>query len=244
VGAATAAATASSIMLLLLLQLGQGAQAFVPPSLLPTTGTTTAARSNGAAAALTTTTAATAAMSLQPLRLQPFFGRRRARLTQLRMSAKGANNNQMSPEAYTEKAWDAITRLPQLATRFEAQYIDTEMLLKSLLEDGPGALANRVFFKAGLKVPALESDLDAYIAGQPKVPDAQNKVRVGCAFVWFAGRWIGLGGVWCVRVCELDCVVLGVLWCGTAVPCRLLPRHRSSPHFHHLKIVFFSFNAA
>ncbi len=144
----------------------QGAQAFVPPPapfrLSATTTTTT-----------TTTQATTTALPL------PFFGARRARGASrvvTMMSTKGGANNQMSPEAYTEKAWDAITRLPQLATRFEAQYIDTEVLLKSLLEDGPASLANRIFFKAGVKLSALETDLDAYIAGQPRVPDAQNKV--------------------------------------------------------------------
>jgi len=91
------------------------------------------------------------------------------------MSTK--NNNQMSAESYTEKAWDVITRLPQLATRLECQFIDNEILLKSLLEEGPQALANRVFFKAGVKLSQLETELDNYIASQPKVPDASNKVR-------------------------------------------------------------------
>ena len=98
----------------------------------------------------------------------------RARRSVAMMSTKG--NNQMSPESYTEKAWDVITRLPQLATRLEAQFIDNEILLKSMLEEGPQALAYRVFFKAGVKVSQLETELDSYIAARPKVPDASNKV--------------------------------------------------------------------
>lgn len=98
----------------------------------------------------------------------------RARRSVAMMSTKG--NNQMSPESYTEKAWDVITRLPQLATRLESQFIDNEILLKSMLEEGPQALAYRVFFKAGVKVSQLESELENYIAAQPKVPDASNKV--------------------------------------------------------------------
>lgn len=99
----------------------------------------------------------------------------RARRSVAMMSTKG--NNQMSPESYTEKAWDVITRLPQLATRLESQFIDNEILLKSMLEEGPQALAYRVFFKAGVKVSQLETELENYIAAQPKVPDASNKVR-------------------------------------------------------------------
>lgn len=101
--------------------------------------------------------------------------RSRSRGSTTMMSTK--NNNQMSAESYTEKAWDVITRLPQLATRLECQFIDNEILLKSLLEEGPQALANRVFFKAGVKLSQLETELDNYIASQPKVPDASNKVR-------------------------------------------------------------------
>jgi len=119
----------------------------------------------------------------------------RARRSVAMMSTKG--NNQMSPESYTEKAWDVITRLPQLATRLESQFIDNEILLKSMLEEGPQALAYRVFFKAGVKVSQLETELENYIAAQPKVPDASNKVPFFVCVLWGGGR----GGrgvcVWC-----------------------------------------------
>jgi hypothetical protein len=129
----------------------------------------------------------------------------RARRSVAMMSTKG--NNQMSPESYTEKAWDVITRLPQLATRLDSQFIDNEILLKSMLEEGPQALAYRVFFKAGVKVSQLETDLDNYIAAQPKVPDASNKVSLD--FVCVNG-WVWVRGgdregrYGCVCVC---------MWC-------------------------------
>lgn len=96
--------------------------------------------------------------------------------TSVIMSAKGSANNYMSPESYTEKAWEAITRLPQLATRYETQYVDSELLLKSLLDEGPTGLAQRILFKAGAQLPKIESELDKYISSQPRVSDTQNKV--------------------------------------------------------------------
>ncbi len=134
-------------------------------------------------------------------------GRRAGGSRVVMMSTKGAGNNQMSPESYTEKAWDVITRLPQLATRHESQFIDTEMLLKSLLEEGPAALANRIFFKAGLRVSQLETELESYIASQPKVPDASNKVGA-------PGGWVG---GW---MCGADSACDAWLWPGMPVPGR------------------------
>lgn len=92
------------------------------------------------------------------------------------MSQPRPSSNQMSQEAYTEKAWDAITRLPQLASRYESQFVDTEHLLKALLDEGPGGLANRIFFKAGAQTSKLETDLDNFLQSQPKVSDPSNKV--------------------------------------------------------------------
>jgi len=92
------------------------------------------------------------------------------------MLSQRPSNNQMSQESYTEKAWDAITRLPQLATRFESQFVDTEHLLKALLDEGPAGLVSRIFFKAGVQTTKLETELDAYIQSQPRVSDSSNKV--------------------------------------------------------------------
>ena len=92
------------------------------------------------------------------------------------MMSQRPNNNQMSQESYTEKAWDSITRLPQLATRFESQFVDTEHLLKALLDEGPSGLVSRIFFKAGVQTTKLENELDAFIQSQPKVAGSNNQI--------------------------------------------------------------------
>ncbi|KAG5184953.1 ATPase [Tribonema minus] len=86
-----------------------------------------------------------------------------------------ASGSSLNPEQFTEKAWDAVARLPSLADENSAQMVESELLLKSLLNEGPQGLANRLLYKAGADVPGLEAELDKYIAGQPRVTDASNK---------------------------------------------------------------------
>jgi ATP-dependent Clp protease ATP-binding subunit ClpB len=100
------------------------------------------------------------------------------------MSTPRPSNNQMSQESYTEKAWDAIARLPGLASRYESQYFESEALLKSVLEDGPQGLANRIFFKAGVKITNLEAELENYLNSQPKVSGDSGRVSGPRCWGW------------------------------------------------------------
>eukprot|EP00953_Heterococcus_sp_UTEX-ZZ885_P009647 5668-Heterococcus_DN1.PRE.1 len=88
----------------------------------------------------------------------------------------GGGSANLNPELYTEKAWEAVTRLPALADENGAQMVETELLLKSLLNEGPQGLASRILYKAGADTAGLESELDKYIANQPRVSNVSNKV--------------------------------------------------------------------
>jgi len=87
-----------------------------------------------------------------------------------------SGSSSLNPDLFTEKAWDAVARLPSLADENSAQMVESELLLKSLLNEGPQGLANRILYKAGADVPGLEAELDKYIASQPRVSDNSNKV--------------------------------------------------------------------
>jgi ATP-dependent Clp protease ATP-binding subunit ClpB len=77
-----------------------------------------------------------------------------------------------NPKDFTEKAWQVITRTLDVAKQAKHQQMETEHLLKSLLEqDG---LAIDIFTKAGLDVPKLREKVDQYIKVQPKVGDNTN----------------------------------------------------------------------
>lgn len=72
-----------------------------------------------------------------------------------------------NPNQFTEKAWEAIVRTPDIAKQAQQQQLESEHLLKSLLEqDG---LATSIFNKLGIDVQRLRERTEAFISRQPKV---------------------------------------------------------------------------
>lgn len=96
--------------------------------------------------------------------------------TQLSMSSSSGVENPMNPNLYTEKAWDAIAKSPQFCERYSTQYVEAPLMMKSLLDEGPGGLAQRIFQKAGADVKALDSNIEKYLSKLPKVSDTSNKM--------------------------------------------------------------------
>ncbi|MGL5873934.1 MAG: ATP-dependent chaperone ClpB [Xenococcaceae cyanobacterium] len=82
-----------------------------------------------------------------------------------------------NPQQFTEKAWGAITRTLDIAKGSKHQQIESEHLLKSLLEqDG---LATSIFNKAGVNITRLSDRTDDFINRQPKVTNPGDSVYVG-----------------------------------------------------------------
>jgi ATP-dependent Clp protease ATP-binding subunit ClpB len=82
-----------------------------------------------------------------------------------------------NPQQFTEKAWQAITRTLDLAKQAQQQQMETEHLLKALLEQE--GLATSILTKAGVNVPKLREAVDAYIQRQPKIGGANNSIYLG-----------------------------------------------------------------
>jgi len=111
-------------------------------------------------------------------RLAPF-----ARDVAVRMSSSsgsGGIDNPMNPNIYTEKAWDSIAKLPQYADNYSTQYAEAPLLLRSLIDDGPEGLAQRILVKAGLNPKKIEQSLDQHLQKQVKVMgDASGNKMMG-----------------------------------------------------------------
>lgn len=65
-------------------------------------------------------------------------------------------------------AWQAIVASPEVAKESKHQIVETEHLMKALLEQKNG-LARRIFSKAGVDNTRLLDATDKYIQRQPKV---------------------------------------------------------------------------
>lgn len=82
-----------------------------------------------------------------------------------------------NPNQFTEKAWEALVRLPDIAKKNQHQSIETEHLLLSLLEqDGLGA---SIFNRADVSVQRLRDRANEFISRQPKVANVGSSVYLG-----------------------------------------------------------------
>jgi ATP-dependent Clp protease ATP-binding subunit ClpB len=82
-----------------------------------------------------------------------------------------------NPQQFTEKAWAAIARTPELAKENKHQQIESEHLLKSLIEQE--GLATNIFSKAGVSIARLRDRTDDFINGQPKISNPGDAVYIG-----------------------------------------------------------------
>ncbi|NET48947.1 MAG: ATP-dependent chaperone ClpB [Merismopedia sp. SIO2A8] len=81
------------------------------------------------------------------------------------------------PKKFTEKAWQAITRTPDLAKQAQQQQIESEHLMRSLLDDD--GLASSVFNKLGINVQKARDYTEDFIRRQPKLSSAAESVYLG-----------------------------------------------------------------
>ncbi|MFM1842138.1 MAG: ClpB protein, partial [Cyanobacteriota bacterium] len=82
-----------------------------------------------------------------------------------------------NPNQFTEKAWEAIAKTPDVAKQNQQQQIETEHLLKALLDqDG---LTTSIFNKAGVSVPRVRDKIDDFIQKQPKLSNPSESIYLG-----------------------------------------------------------------
>ncbi|KAL8117190.1 hypothetical protein AgCh_015190 [Apium graveolens] len=79
-----------------------------------------------------------------------------------------ASGGRITQEEFTEMAWQAIVSSPEVAKENKHQIVETEHLLKALLEQKNG-LARRIFSKAGVDNTRLLEATEKFINLQPKV---------------------------------------------------------------------------
>ena len=84
---------------------------------------------------------------------------------------------QPTAEQFTEKAWAAIMSAQQLAQNRRHQQLESEHLLRALLDQQ--GLAGRILDKAGVSPPALQTAVETYLSQQPSLTNAPDSVFLG-----------------------------------------------------------------
>ncbi|MBP0002680.1 MAG: ATP-dependent chaperone ClpB [Cyanobacteria bacterium SBC] len=82
-----------------------------------------------------------------------------------------------NPNQFTEKAWEAIARTPDVAKQANHQQIESEHLMQALLDEE--GLASSIFNRLGVSVPALQEKIREFIQKQPKVSGSNTSVYLG-----------------------------------------------------------------
>ncbi|KAK8924055.1 hypothetical protein KSP39_PZI019805 [Platanthera zijinensis] len=125
--------------------------------------------------------AASSLKTLKPLRWSETIGRTDVFLAKraARVSTGGrtpgrvtcdasTKDGRITQQEFTEMAWQAIVSSPETAKQSKHQIVETEHLMKALLEQKNG-LARRIFSKSGIDNTRLLQATDDYIQRQPKV---------------------------------------------------------------------------
>ncbi|MDF5739191.1 MAG: ATP-dependent chaperone ClpB [Nostoc sp.] len=82
-----------------------------------------------------------------------------------------------NPDQFTEKAWEAIAHTPDIVKQYQQQQIESEHLMKALLEqDG---LATGILTKAGINLQKLRDRTEQFFQRQPKVSGTSSSVYLG-----------------------------------------------------------------
>ena len=84
---------------------------------------------------------------------------------------------QPTAEQFTEKGWAAIMSAQQLAQNRRHQQLESEHLLRALLDQE--SLAGRILDKAGVSPPALKTAVDSYLGQQPSLTNVPDSVFLG-----------------------------------------------------------------
>ena len=82
-----------------------------------------------------------------------------------------------NPNQFTEKAWEAIVRTPDIVKEALQQQIESEHLMQALLEQE--GLASSIFNKAEVNVQRLRDRTAEYINRQPKLSSPSSSVYLG-----------------------------------------------------------------
>ncbi|MBW4564824.1 MAG: ATP-dependent chaperone ClpB [Mojavia pulchra JT2-VF2] len=82
-----------------------------------------------------------------------------------------------NPNQFTEKAWEAIAHTPDIVKQYQQQQIESEHLMKALLEQE--GLASGVLTKAGVNLQKIRDRAEQFIQRQPKVSGSSTSVYLG-----------------------------------------------------------------
>ncbi|UKK02487.2 molecular chaperone ClpB [Theileria orientalis] len=81
----------------------------------------------------------------------------------LRMMGGG---HTLNSEDYTDKAWEAISSLTEIANQFDSSYVEGDMLLYALLNSEEDSIVHKILQTSGVDTAQMKKDLEAHLRKQ------------------------------------------------------------------------------
>ncbi|UKJ89475.2 molecular chaperone ClpB [Theileria orientalis] len=81
----------------------------------------------------------------------------------LRMMGGG---HTLNSEDYTDKAWEAISSLTEIANQFDSSYVEGDMLLYALLNSEEDSIVHKILQSSGVDTAQMKKDLEAHLRKQ------------------------------------------------------------------------------
>jgi len=110
----------------------------------------------------------------------------------LRIECAGPVNSSVNPSDYTDKAWEAISKTPDIVRRYGQQIAECEHLMLALLE--AGGLACRLLVKANVDVDKAKDACIAFIEKQSKGGVAAGQTSQGAMLGRYLSELLGRAG--------------------------------------------------
>eukprot|EP00775_Hariotina_reticulata_P013873 gene13873-13992_t len=124
-------------------------------------------------------------------------------------ASSNGSGKRITQAEFTDKAWQAIVAAPEVATEYSQQIVETEHLLKALLEQ-PNGLARRILSKAGSDPTRLLDKTDAFIRRQPRVTGDTAQQVLGRNFESVVNGAMTLKGKWGDQFVSVEHLVLAL----------------------------------
>ncbi|GFE54724.1 ATP-dependent Clp protease ATP-binding subunit [Babesia ovis] len=86
----------------------------------------------------------------------------------LRMIGQG-HGHTLDSEDFTDKAWEAVSSLGEVANRYKSSFVEADMLLLNLLNLGEDSTCHKILTHAGVDVNKMREDLEAHLSKQPRM---------------------------------------------------------------------------
>eukprot|EP00371_Babesia_bovis_P001286 XP_001609933.1 ClpB [Babesia bovis T2Bo] len=79
------------------------------------------------------------------------------------------NGHTLDSEDFTDKAWEAVSSLAEVANKYKSSFVEADMLLLNILNLGEESTCHKILATAGVDIDKMREELEAHLSKQPRM---------------------------------------------------------------------------